>query len=71
MKAILDDNQTLPPDPVGDALADCYTFLLRRMREKSAAAAVAVLTPSNTHSDVADGAQADQPDGAAIIAVSD
>lgn len=27
-------NPPLPPDPVGDALADCYMFLLRRLAEK-------------------------------------
>ncbi len=27
-------NPPLPPDPVGDTLADCYIFLLRRLAEK-------------------------------------
>ena len=31
------DSPRLPPDPIGDALADCYTFLLRKLDAKSGA----------------------------------
>ena len=32
MNSIVVHESTLPPDPVGDALADCYAFLLYRMQ---------------------------------------
>ena len=34
MKLATKPKMTLPPDPIGDALADCYTFLLRKVEAK-------------------------------------
>jgi hypothetical protein len=51
-------NRPLEPDPLGDALADCYDFLLARLAAKRAAQAQAntiaqVDTPAATDAQVA------------------
>ena len=38
-------NRPLDPDPLGDALADCYAFLLRRLAEKNTTPASVPTSP--------------------------
>ena len=68
MNSLLDNSSTSPPDPIGDALADCYSFLLRRMREKSSAAHTAANMPEGNLANLED-ATPDIKSEAALMAV--
>jgi len=54
MISSLRDLPTFPPDPIGDALADCYMFLLRKLNEKSASCNSLIQLESGQHSKIAD-----------------